>query len=52
MLNKRFTRREFLSLNIKMLCLWLILPILKLFRKDREENISHKEASFYKKLAG
>ena len=50
MLNKKITRKEFLKTGLLGIIAILAMPIFRIFsvRKD----VSHKEARYYKNLAG
>jgi len=50
MLNKKITRKEFLKAGLLGILAVLALPIFKIF--SARDNVSHKDASYYKKLAG
>lgn len=53
----KFTRREFLRGNIFLAALLAIsgfplTAVRKFFRRERQPNVSDKEARFYSRLAG
>jgi hypothetical protein len=50
MFNSKITRREFLKRGFLVILAILAFPILKILRMP--EKVSHKDASYYKKLAG
>ena len=50
MLNKKITRKDFLKAGVLGILTVLALPILKIF--SARDNVSHKEARYYKNLAG
>lgn len=50
MLNKKITRKQFLKRSFLGILAVLALPILKVF--SNRDNISNKDARYYKNLAG
>ena len=50
MFNKKITRKEFLRTGFLGILAILALPILKMF--SARDKVSHKEAKYYKNLAG
>jgi len=50
MINKKITRKEFLRIGFFGILSLLAIPVFKLFGKEKE--VSHKEARYYKNLAG
>ena len=50
MFNKKITRKEFLKSGFIGMLAVLTVPIYKILNARR--NVSHKEASYYKNLAG
>jgi len=50
MIDKKITRKEFLKIGFFGILSILAMPVLKLFGGGKE--VSHKEARYYKDLAG
>lgn len=50
MFTKKITRGEFLKIGFLGMLVVLALPLLKILRQRK--NISHKNARYYKNLAG
>ena len=50
MLHKKITRKDFLKTGFLGILAILLVPILKMFRA--REDTSHKDARYYKNLAG
>ncbi|MFC1509626.1 hypothetical protein ACFL60_08095 [Candidatus Omnitrophota bacterium] len=50
MLNKKITRKEFLASSFLGLTAFLAIPLFKIF--NTRKRVSHKEAKYYKNMAG
>jgi len=50
MFNKKITRKEFLKMGFLGILAILAMPIFRIFTS--RSNVSHKDARYYKNLAG
>lgn len=50
MFNRKITRKEFLKSGFIVIAAFLAAPLYRIF--NRRRKVSHKDASYYKNLAG